>query len=421
MACITCVIGVGLEVLSTLSGTAGKQLIRFSELHKRRAPRSAKVTFTLGLIINTIAGPVLDMGAYSFAPQSLIAPFGGLDVIWNAALAPYILKEKLTRSRLAACALIFLGTLSSAAFGSHSEEEYTIEMLEEKLVDWRCIVYFVVFAAWILFNVLVPMRRPKGDIIRGMSLGMTAGTLAGNMFCVKAFVELVETSIRTGDGEIWLHWLPYASLAGAAFFALSNVGFMTRGLLEFEALFMVTIYEGSMVFSNCLSASVILLELNDLEWWRVAGYCLCMALVLAGMFEVTRAEAMKPKVTYDDECPLGEGARGATVVGGPDDDAVVKTKSGESVGSCKSVRSAVVDPGLLTNASPMNLNASDAGDVAGPFTASVLPPGYASALPIAQSPTNDEDGAGLSEIVQDVGQEVGLEEGTGSPASVSAA
>jgi len=286
-------LGIVLEVLSTLSGTAGKQLIRLSELSRTSSPWCAKTCFYAGLVINTVAGPVLDMAAYSFAAQSLIAPIGGLDVVWNAALAPYILKETLTRSRLYACVLIFGGTLCSGVFGSHKETQYDVKLLEKLLLDWRVVMYLVLVFVWVVFNITVPMRKPKGSIVRGISLGVTAGTIAGNMFCVKGSVELIETSIWRGKGDVWLHWLPYALLAGAAFFALSNVVFMTRGLLEFEALFMVTIYEGSMIVSNIVSACVVLLELDGLPSWRAALYIVSVLVVCAGMVGLCVSEARK--------------------------------------------------------------------------------------------------------------------------------
>eukprot|EP00929_Paragymnodinium_shiwhaense_P061731 TRINITY_DN30856_c0_g2_i1.p1 TRINITY_DN30856_c0_g2~~TRINITY_DN30856_c0_g2_i1.p1 ORF type:complete len:383 (-),score=88.81 TRINITY_DN30856_c0_g2_i1:97-1245(-) len=289
-------VGIVLEIISTLSGTAGKQLIRLSELTKKRAPGFSGMLFYIGLVINTIAGPILDMAAYSFAPQSLVAPFGGLDVIWNAALAPYILKEQLTHARICSCAFIFVGTLGSGLFGSHSDDDYTIELLQEKLVTIRVPAYLALVALFVVANILGPMRRPKKDIWRGVSLGVTAGAIAGNMFCVKASVELIETSIWKGDREIWTHWLPYGTLLGAAFFAGSNVIFMTRGLLEFEALFMVTIYEGSMIVSNCISASVVLLELEGLEWWRVCMYTICVMTVIVGMVQICWSEVEKRKM-----------------------------------------------------------------------------------------------------------------------------
>jgi len=168
-----------------------------------------------------------------------------------------------------------------------------VKLLEKMLLDWRVVMYLVLVFVWVVFNITVPMRKPKGSIVRGISLGVTAGTIAGNMFCVKGSVELIETSIWRGKGDVWLHWLPYSLLAGAAFFALSNVVFMTRGLLGFEALFMVTIYEGSMIVSNIVSACVVLLELDGLPSWRAALYIVSVLVVCAGMVGLCVSEARK--------------------------------------------------------------------------------------------------------------------------------
>ena len=69
------------------------------------------MALTTGLVLNTAFGPIVDMAAYAFAPQSLIAPFGGLDVVWNTLSAPYTLGETLTRPRILGCSLIAGGGL----------------------------------------------------------------------------------------------------------------------------------------------------------------------------------------------------------------------------------------------------------------------------------------------------------------------
>jgi len=285
-------VGILLEVVSTMSGTIGKQLIRASELLKKRNPAISSTTYYIGIAVNTVVGPILDMAAYSFAAQSLIAPFGGLDVVWNALLAPYTLNEELTPRRAIGCALIVVGATMAGCFGNHLDAEYTVEYLEETFVNVRVLAYGSAFFAWFLFNRFVLMRKEVGSAIRGISLGCTAGTIAGNMFCVKAAVELIQRSIHEQDGEIWLHWLPYVSLLGAAFFALSNVVYMTRGLQEYETLFMVTIYEGSMIVSGCVSGAIVLLDMRGIESWRVGLYSLSVLIVISGMYVIFSQEKM---------------------------------------------------------------------------------------------------------------------------------
>mmetsp|Transcript_29496 Transcript_29496/g.67996 ORF Transcript_29496/g.67996 Transcript_29496/m.67996 type:complete len:402 (+) Transcript_29496:91-1296(+) len=313
---IDAIVGVSLEVLSTLSGTAGKQLIRLASMWSASHPAASQLALSIGMVVNTLCGPLLDMAAYSKAAQALIAPFGGLDVVWNAALAPYILKEELSRSRLGACCLIFIGTVCSAVFGPHEEEEYTSEFLKETLLSYRVLFYLLGLMVLIVFNILVPMRRATGDVVRGASLGITAGLLAGNMWCVKATVELLEASIHDQQPGIWDDWVIYVMAAGAAFFALSNLIFMTRGLWEFEALFMVTVYEGTMIVANCASAAIVLLETKELSTLRMSLWVLSVLIVISGMVlicatevrdgkasvETEKLEANEPK-TPETECP----------------------------------------------------------------------------------------------------------------------
>eukprot|EP00971_Amphidinium_carterae_P034617 681583-Amphidinium_carterae.1 len=83
------------------------------------------------------------MAAYSKAAQALIAPFGGLDVVRSCAEAQTCVEcrigtihlegalEELSRSRLGACCLIFIGTVCSAVFGlwlSHPSRRYDIDI-----------------------------------------------------------------------------------------------------------------------------------------------------------------------------------------------------------------------------------------------------------------------------------------------------
>jgi len=213
-------------------------------------------------------------------------------VVWNAALAPYILNEKLTKRRIIGCILILTGTIMAGFFGNHADAEYTLPYLEDTLVNLRVLLYFVGFFVWFLVNKFVLMKRPHGSAVRGVSLGCTAGSIAGNMFCVKGAIELIQRSIHNEEGEIWLHWLPYVLLVGAAFFALSNVVYMTQGLREYEALFMVTIYEGSMIVSGCVSGTVVLMDLKGLKAWRAVMYFVSIFIIVIGMYVIFSNEAM---------------------------------------------------------------------------------------------------------------------------------
>ena len=61
------------------------------------------------------------------------------------------------------------------------EKSFSLEYLEERLYRPAVALYAVCFGLWCYFNQRCFLRRPVGDRLRGLSLGMMGGSVAGNM------------------------------------------------------------------------------------------------------------------------------------------------------------------------------------------------------------------------------------------------
>jgi len=232
--------------------------------------------FKTALVLNTVLSPAFEMSAYAFAAQSTIAPFGGLDTVWNALLAPYTLGETMTLKRGLGAAIIMTGTIASAFFSNTEDTKYTVAQLEALALRWRVLWYVLGFLVWFSVNSFIVLSHKPGSVMRGLSLGMMAGTLAGNMFCVKLTMELVKISISDGAAGVWDHWLPYCTLIAAAIIAVSNVTLLTKGMLENQALFMVSVFEGSMIVANAASGCIVLGDMDNAEPYKAACFALCI-------------------------------------------------------------------------------------------------------------------------------------------------
>mmetsp|Transcript_14404 Transcript_14404/g.36857 ORF Transcript_14404/g.36857 Transcript_14404/m.36857 type:complete len:403 (-) Transcript_14404:86-1294(-) len=342
-------LGAVLAVLASMAGTTGKQLFRFAELQRQKGtPRSllsSRMAMAFGLALNVALGPLLDMSSYAFAPQGIIAPLSGLDVVWNTLSAPCTLGESLNATLVFGCFLIASGATATSFFGSHDDKEFSPEMLKDVFLRWQVLAYLVALMLWLAFNITVLMPRsaaPKGqqfltgDKIRGLSLGMTAGSIAGNMFCVKAFVELVQASIQHGKAEYWADWLPYVLLVGAVFFATSNLYFLTKAMREYEALFMGAVFEGSIITAACISGAIVFDELKGLEIWQALLYWLSLVLIVAGIAVVCRGctqQASEAKVFTSPEEAKKEDEEDPKAQGKPADKEVTSEQALGTVGS----------------------------------------------------------------------------------------
>ncbi|CAL1170553.1 unnamed protein product [Cladocopium goreaui] len=297
--------GVALVVFGLTMGTCGMQMIRMSELKKKEQKLGeSRKLFILGMAMNILLGPLFDVAGYAFAAAAVLAPFSGVNIVINAVIAPFTLGEKLTNRRLIASAIIFITATASMLFKNHNEDEevWTLERAETVLLRWSVLVYCLVFALWFCVNVWLCRRSAKGSVLRGFSLGATAGSMAGNMWCTRVAAVFAADCASAHVCSPWGHWLPWIVLTGAVFFAVVNAPYMAKGMQKYEALYMVTVFQGSNIVSNSLSALIILQEMDGAPWWKLLGYIGCIVVMIGALwFLVSGEEAVCPSNELDDD------------------------------------------------------------------------------------------------------------------------
>eukprot|EP00419_Tripos_fusus_P023186 CAMPEP_0172699770 /NCGR_PEP_ID=MMETSP1074-20121228/30427_1 /TAXON_ID=2916 /ORGANISM="Ceratium fusus, Strain PA161109" /LENGTH=353 /DNA_ID=CAMNT_0013521033 /DNA_START=73 /DNA_END=1131 /DNA_ORIENTATION=- len=289
--------GVVLEVVAGMCGAVGKLLVSFSARTPHK--RLAGYCYWCGLSITTFVGPALDASAFSFASQSIVAPLNGLGVCWTALLAPITLGDSLASAHLIGAILVSSGGGLTAVFGPHGSTVQTLEDARVRLYDWPSIAYVFAFAAYFVLGCVLLQRRPVGvgDKVRGVLLGALAGGLAGNMYFCSCTTGILRHSIETGDWQAWTHWLPYALATATLSVALGNIPFMARGLQEYEALFMVTLFEGCHILFACISAAFVLKEMDEIRgagwfafWMAVVQICVGLYILQTAPLKVVRCE-----------------------------------------------------------------------------------------------------------------------------------
>lgn len=283
-------VGILLEVLAGMCGCVGKLLVSYSA--RTRKKLLSRGCYWCGICITTLVGPVLDASAFSFAPQSIIAPLNGLDVCWTALLSPITLGDTLALSHYVGAVLVSSGGGLTAVFGPHGAKIKTLEDAQSRLLDWPALVYAAFFLVYFSLCCITLPSRPVGvgDKARGILLGIMAGGLAGNMYFCSCVTGLFRHSLETGDWRAWQHWLPYVLLVGAVIVGLGNIPFITRGLQEYETLFMVTLFEGCHILFACLSGTLVLREMEDIQdSWQWIAFWASILQICVGLYVLQRA------------------------------------------------------------------------------------------------------------------------------------
>ncbi|CAK8997078.1 unnamed protein product [Durusdinium trenchii] len=294
--------GVALVLIGLAIGTAGMHFIRISELKKNSGNLlEGRFFFLAGMAMNILVGPAFDVAGYAFAPAAVIAPFTGFNIVINTLVAPFMLGEELTCRRCASAVIVFITATLSIFFKNAHTEVWSLERTEDVLGRPRVVIYGTIFAMWFLLNVWIRARSPHGSVIRGFSLGATAGSLAGNMWCTRVAAALAADCV-SGDCAAWSHWIPWVVLAGAVFFAVANVPYMAKGMQKYEALFMVTVFQGSNILSNSLSALIVLQEMDGEPWWKLLGYSSCIMGMMFGLVILVHGEEAPCPDTFEVDC-----------------------------------------------------------------------------------------------------------------------
>lgn len=272
----------------TIIIVVGLQTISYAaQVHNARRARGIKV---VGMALAMLLGPIVEVSAYAFAPQALLAPLNGFDVVWNLLLAPCTLGEEQTPAKIAGTVIVFLGSSIAPIAGPHEVFAEDLETLRINFLSVRFAVYAIVFLSAYAFGfALLKRRKTSGeyafgkDIVRGVLIGIGGGSVAGQTYFLSSTATLVHSNLADGDWSAWLDWLPYLVVAGAIFCALLNAVLLNKGLSEFEAIFFVPMFAGSAIVAACISAVVVLRETTHLPNWRMAIYWAGVLLVVCGL------------------------------------------------------------------------------------------------------------------------------------------
>mmetsp|Transcript_5850 Transcript_5850/g.17319 ORF Transcript_5850/g.17319 Transcript_5850/m.17319 type:complete len:296 (-) Transcript_5850:357-1244(-) len=245
---------------------------------------------------------MFDISAYAFAAQSVIAPMAGMVVVWNVLLAPFTLGEVLTPSRKRGALLIVMGTACSGFFGNHLVHNRSVDQYLELFVRPLALLYYFVFG--IISVVCIYYLAFGTHFWKGFSAGAWGGLLAGNMMTTKASVEMIKcVTLNWGDADAaaasgcahnpFLTPWPYLFITTSLGLACGALYLLAVGLRSFEALYMITVFEGFMVISGAVSGNIVLNEKEGHPAHLMVLYFCAVLVILAGLYVLCSGEQQR--------------------------------------------------------------------------------------------------------------------------------
>ncbi|XP_062149968.1 probable magnesium transporter NIPA2 [Alnus glutinosa] len=136
-------------------------------------------------MVTMIVGEIANFAAYAYAPAILVTPLGALSIIFSAALAHFILEEKLHVFGVLGCVLCVVGSVSIVLHAPQEKNIHSVKEVWHLATEPGFIVYssFVVILVGVLIFRYVP-RYGQTHMVVYIGICSLMGSLT--VMCVKA-------------------------------------------------------------------------------------------------------------------------------------------------------------------------------------------------------------------------------------------
>ncbi|CAI5721489.1 unnamed protein product [Peronospora destructor] len=303
------VIGFTIAVVFSFLASVGinlqKKALKQNELVAKPKPAYRLPLWMLGFVL-CVVGSVLDFVAFGLAPQSLLAPLAALTLVWNMVLAPCFNKEKLSKKDIVSTLIVFVGATIAVVFASHTSPSYNLDMLMQLYRDPLTIVYFCVvflaivanFAAIKIVDGLCLMSRRHRIIqvgtpamwatIRLVGYAGLAGILGGqSVLFAKSLAELLK-GVFHGDVSCFTHYQTYLIALALIVCMCLQIKYLNGGLVHYDALSMVPIYQAYWIISGVLGGVIYFQEIRTFSVLQVVIFVLGIGISIFGVVLLSR-------------------------------------------------------------------------------------------------------------------------------------
>lgn len=276
-------LGVALGLGATLFATLSKIAMKHAHNVTAAAGMStcqSRCFLALGLALLAL-NPPMDIAAFAFAPQSVVAATAGSASVFNLMLAPCTLREKPSRWDVVGAAMVTVGCIGVGIYGDKEEEDYSYSELMSFFAEPSFLKFSVAVVMWIALlsaGCILSVERKAAQLMQKMSWGAISGSVGG--FYV--FLKCTVSWIGGGEWAAWAHWQAWLVLIGAVVTAVGGIWLLNEGLRRYDALFIAPTYQAMLVVMGSVSGIVFFDEADQIGRESLLGFACSLGVIVLG-------------------------------------------------------------------------------------------------------------------------------------------
>eukprot|EP00980_Cylindrotheca_fusiformis_P024965 scaffold12809_cov84-Cylindrotheca_fusiformis.AAC.1 len=236
-----------------------------------------------GMFGMTILNPVCSVFAMNYASPSILAPLGGLTLVWVILFSGMTVGETPTSSEMLAALLIMVGEVIVAVFGDHTNANgMTVDDVRKSYTSPATITYFACLTAYMLL-LWYWMAGSKNTTLQRFAWGSSGGAITGPQnFLKDSLIVLKAVTSTPGEYIPWFFPVLILLAIGTAFAGLI---LLTACMKRYDATYSAAAFVGSFVVSASINAAMHYHTFSSLpSTWNDVLYPLGLVVLIFGVF-----------------------------------------------------------------------------------------------------------------------------------------
>lgn len=289
-------IGIIMANAQSFFSTLGLALQRYSHLQneasKNPVPAHCQPNFLLGIVMYIGCQP-LTVAALAYAPVSIIAPLGSLNIVYNAFICWILIGETFRRIDVVATTTCFMAAVGVVVFGP--KPAATEKFPSDRLIHF-----------WDFHDILIYVMVTAVGLLAGIYLALRGNMGANKVYCFAVIVAVVtawsQLFVKCFSHELrHFNWtldriIPvFIVLVGIGATAISSLVIMTYACRNYENRFFVSAIAALRIVLQQVQGAVFFEEWRDANFSETALFVACCLICIGSVtFISVRNEKTKP-------------------------------------------------------------------------------------------------------------------------------
>mmetsp|Transcript_45367 Transcript_45367/g.151319 ORF Transcript_45367/g.151319 Transcript_45367/m.151319 type:complete len:406 (-) Transcript_45367:141-1358(-) len=274
-------VGIGIVLLGCLFNAASLMIMKYSADTEKCKPLWRRPWLYLGIALLLISAAGLAPAALALLPLAMVAPFGGVTIVFSALLAATgvcKVREPLSRAQIVFILAITAGVTLVSFFGPKEEREVDTDILEKHFKETAFLAFAIV--AWVYLVVFcttqhLPFAALKRCRLSTKTIAVGDGFAAAlfgafSQTFLKMIAEVAEVTISPPDekkaGESWTSWIPYISILGLIVCAPMQLALLNLTLRAMPVQYAVPLYQSLLMIATMTTSGLFFKEFSDKAW-----------------------------------------------------------------------------------------------------------------------------------------------------------